>query len=424
MWHTVKQGQGMMLRHTLHSNHRPQRSLHTSRLVAVLVFLTLVSATAWTFPPQQGESAVVGRVINGSAGGSVPAGIEVVLYVFLDTEEEGTYTTSVAADGTFRFEDLSLAEGETLIARVVYEGVEYSSDPATVESAQDELALELTVYETTQDPSDVQVAQLHLFISRVEDRIRIGEYHLIGNTGDKTYVGQLDPESGRSLTLSYALPEGAEELTFDGAGLGERFVEREGGFADGEPILPGASTVETLFSYELPFRADMQVERSFDVPVSSVVLLLSEQDISLEGAGIASAGALDTQMGPAFSYTAGPIMAGESLVFTLLDRPQAAMPSAPFSSSTTGSPLVRNAAREISVGLVVLAAAVVVAYFLWQPSAEGSPPRAARPLVEAIAALDADFQAGEVAEKSYQRKRRALKRQLRTLIGGERPTDR
>ena len=159
------------------------------------------------------------------------------------------------------------------------------------------------------------------------------------------------------------------------------------------------------------------------VPVASVVLLLSEGDMSLEGMGITSAGALDTQMGPAFSYTAGPIMAGESLVFTLLDRPQAAMPSAPFSSPTAGSPLVRNAARETSVGLVVLAAAVVVAYFLWQPSAGGSPPRAARPLVEAIATLDADFEAGEVAERSYQRKRRALKRQLRTLIGGERPTD-
>jgi hypothetical protein len=343
--------------------------------------------------------------------------------VFSDVEEKGTYTTSLAADGTFRFENLALADGETLIARVVYEGVEYSTDPATVESAQDELALELTVYETTQDRSDVEVAQLHLFVSRVDDRIRIGEYHLISNTGAKTYVGQLDPESGRSLTLSYALPEGAEDLAFDGAGLGERFVEREGGFADAEPILPGASTVETLFSYELPFREGMQVERSFEVPVASVVLLLSEGDMSLEGMGITSAGALDTQMGPAFSYTAGPIMAGESLAFTLLDRPQAAMPSAPFSSPTTGSPLARNTARETSVGLVVLAAAVVAAYFLWQPSARGSLPKAARPLVEAIATLDADFEAGEVAEKSYQRKRRALKRQLWTLIGGDGPTD-
>jgi hypothetical protein len=403
--------------------HRSPRMLHSSRAVGILVFLTLVSATAWTYPHQMGEGAVVGRVTNGTAGGAVPAEMEVVLHVFSEMEEKETYTTPLAADGTFRFEDLALVGGETLIARVVYEGVEYSTDPATVESAQDELALELTVYETTQDRSDVQIAQLHLFISRVEDRIRIGEYHLIGNTGDKTYVGQLDPETGRSLTLSYALPEGAEELTFDGPGLGERFVEREGGFADGEPIIPGASTVETLFSYELPFREDMQVERSFDVPVASVVLLLSEGDMSLEGTGVTSAGALDTQMGPAFSYTAGPIMAGESLVFVLLDRPQAVMPSAPLSSSAAGSPLVRNAAREISVGLVVLAAAVVVAYFLWQPSAGGSPPRAARPLVEAIATLDADFQAGEVAERSYQRKRRALKRQLRTLIGGEGPTD-
>jgi hypothetical protein len=387
------------------------------------VFLTLVSATAWTFPPQQGESAVAGRVINGSAGESVPAGTEVVLRVLSEEGDEGTYTTSVAADGAFRFEAIALAEGQILIASVVYEDLEYSSVPATVESAQDEPTLEVIVYESTQERSDVEVAQLHLFISRVDGRIRVGEYHLLSNTGDKTYVGQPDPASERRLTLSYALPEGAEGLTFDGAGLGERFVEREGGFADVEPIMPGASTVETLFSYELPFRDGMQIERSFEIPVASVVLLLSEGDLSLEGMGITSAGALDTQMGPAFSYTAGPIGAGDSLVFTLLDRPQAVMPSAPFSSPTTGSPPVRIAARETSVGLVVLAAAVVVAYFLWQPSAGGSPPTAARSLVEAIAELDADFQAGEVAEKSYQRKRRALKRQLRTLIGGDGATD-
>jgi hypothetical protein len=392
-------------------------------VVALLVFVTLFSGTAWTFPPQQSGGRVVGRVINGSASGSVPAGTEVVLHVFSEMEEKGTYTTSLAADGTFRFEDLALVEGETLIARIVYEDVAYSSEPATVESAQDELALEVIVYETTEDPSTVEVAQLHVFVSSVGDRVRVGEYHLINNIGDRTYVGQRDPESGRSLTLSYALPEGAEALTFDGAGFGERFVEREGGFADAEPILPGASTVETLFSYELPFRDGMQIERSFEIPVASVVLLLSEGDMSLEGVGITSAGSLDTQMGPAFSYTAGPIEAGGSLVFTLLDRPQAAMPSAPFSSPTTSSPLVRNASRETSVGLVVLAVAVVVAYFLWQPSAGGLPPRAARPLLEAIVTLDADFRAGDIAEKSYQRKRRALKRQLRTLIGGDGPTD-
>jgi hypothetical protein len=406
--------------------HRSLHTLYGLRVTFALLLLTLVSATAWTFPLQAGGVTVVGRVTNGTAGGTVPASAQVSLHVSSDGEEKETHSTSLADDGTFRFENLALVEGETLVARTVYDGVVYPSDPVTVESAQGELDLKLTVYDTTEDRSDVEVVQLHLFISRVDGvdgRIRVGEYHLLSNTGDKTYVGQPDPESERRLTLSYVLPEGADNLAFDGAGLEERFVEREGGFADANPILPGASTVETLFSYELPFRDGMQVERSFEVPVASVVLLLSEGSISLEGMDITSAGTLDTQMGPASSYTAGPIPAGESLLFVLLDRPQAAMPSAPFSSPAAGSPPVRNASRETSVGLVVLAAAVVVAYFLLQPSAGGSPSVAARSLVEAIAALDADFKAGEVAEKSYQRKRRALKRQLRILIGGDGATD-
>jgi hypothetical protein len=211
--------------------------------------------------------------------------------------------------------------------------------------------------------------------------------------------------------LTVTAPAGAENARFDNAGLGERFLEREADFADTEPILPGTATAEVLFNYDLPYREGLHVERAFDVPVASVVLVLPDEGMVLEGTGLTAEGTMDTQMGPALSYTAGPLAAGEPLAFTLVAGP----PPVPFAPAGEGSS-TRNTALETAVGLVGLAVAVVAIYLLWRPSSPGPLPARARPLVEAIAALDAGFEAGQVVEGAYRRKRKALQRQLRGLL--------
>jgi len=259
-------------------------------------------------------------------------------------------------------------------------------------------------------PSDILIAQLHIFMSRVGDRVQVVEYYLVSNAGDQTYEGTQDSETGKRITLTFSLPDGAEALRFDGPGLGERFVEVEGGFADTEPIPPGTATVEVLFSYELPYREGLPVEHTFDVPVASVVLVLSEEEMALKGAGVTPAGTVDTQMGPAFSYTAGPLAAGEPLVFALATGSQA-VPAAPSSLN-----LVRSPTREAAVGLVALAGALAAAYLLWRSPVPGPLPARVRPLVEEIAALDADFEAGQVSEQAYREKRKSLNSQVHRLL--------
>jgi hypothetical protein len=257
-----------------------------------------------------------------------------------------------------------------------------------------------------ESPPHILITQLHIFLSRAGDRVQVAEYYLISNAGDQTYEGAQDPETGKLVTLTFSLPDGAEALRFDGPGLGERFVKVEGGFADTEPVPPGTATVEVLFSYELPYREGLPVEHAFDVPVTSVVLVLSEKEMALKGAGVTPAGTLDTQMGPAFSYTAGPLAAGEPLAFALVTGSQP-VPVAPTSFGPA-----RNPASEAAIGLVALAGALAVAYLLWRSPVPGPLPVRVRPLVEEIAALDADFETGQVSEKAYRKKRKSLKLQI------------
>ena len=242
-----------------------------------LGFLTLLSlvTVGWAPPPQEDQFTVTGQVVNGTSGGAVPDDLPITLRISPEMEGAGVHTSSLSAEGAFRFDGLVLEEGQDLMVQVVYQDVEYVSERVVVEPEQSELSLPVTIYETTMDPDVLLVTQMHTFISKVDDRLQIGEYYLVSNTSDQIYVGEENPEVGGRVTLPFSLPAGAENLSFDGSGLGERYLERGGGFVDTEPIPPGTATVETLFSYELFYREGMQIERAFETEVTSVVLLLA-----------------------------------------------------------------------------------------------------------------------------------------------------
>lgn len=196
-------------------------------------------------------------------------------------------------------------------------------------------------------PPDIVISQLHLFLSRTGDRVQVTEYYLLSNTGDEVFEGTDDPETGQRVTITFDVPEGADALTFDGPGLGERFVAVQDGFADTEPIPPGTASLGVLFSYDLQYREGLLIARSAPVPVASVVILAAEGGLGVEGAGVEPAGVLETEQGPALSYTAGPLAAGEMLSLVLFSPPSC-RPSRPLLPVLASLPGMR-AKRQPSV---------------------------------------------------------------------------
>jgi hypothetical protein len=262
-----------------------------------------------------------------------------------------------------------------------------------------------------QVPPEIEVTQLHIFVSGMGERVQVTEYYLISNLGDEVFEGVEDPNTGVPVTLSFTLPSGAEALSFDGPGLGERFVELESGFADTEPIAPGTATVGVLFSYQLPYQEGMSIDRAFSAPVESVVMLSADPGVAIEGNGVRDTGTLETELGPAQSYAAGPLARSETLKLTLV----AGAVQSPAEPAAV--PQVRNRSRETLIGLVTLAAALPIAFLLLRPGTAPGPPTArVRALVDKIAVLDAEFEAGRVSEKEYRRRRRDLKRETLRLL--------
>ena len=363
---------------------------------------------AWSIPVQTNLGPVVGRVTNGTVGADVPAGLGIALHVFSGMEESVSYSASVASDSTFRFGDVVLEEGQTLVARTLHQGVTYVSEFATVASDQQEIQLPITIYEVTDEPADVSIVQLHLFVSRLGEQLQIGQYCLISNAGDRAFVGRASADSDQMVTWQTRLPEAATGLAFDGAELGGRYVAVEGGFADTRPLLPGEASVEASYSFNVPYRESIALEQSFDLPVDAIVLVLMEGDLLLEGAGLSQEEQLETQMGPAASYAAGPLASGEPLAFSVVSRPAGAPSTSEQSVASNG----------LALGLAAVAAAGAAVYAMWRPRSPGPVPQELRSQVQAIADLDREFEAGLLPEAQYRQRRASLKDKVVEQLGG------
>ncbi|MGB9776207.1 MAG: hypothetical protein ACPLYD_07710 [Anaerolineae bacterium] len=267
---------------------------------------------------------------------------------------------------------------------------------------------------TTEDPSGIVVTQLHIFLRRLEDRLEVHEFYLVNNTGNQTYIGREDPQTNRRLTLVFTLPPDATALTVSEPPE-EHWVNIDGGLAYTDPISPGNLSLELAFQYTLPFVEGMEVERAFPVRVASLGVLAFGGDLAVEGTALTSGGVMDTAQGPVRVYTAGPLEAGQPVRFRVQTEPLETVPAP--TGPASAAPPSRNPTAEIALGMVALAVAAGAAYVLWRPPAPGPIPASIRSQIEALAALDADYLAGQLDEREYRRRRDALKREALKRLG-------
>jgi len=378
-------------------------------LTLVLCMVVLPGVSAQT----EGDAVIRGAVTNHTPGGALPINASVTLQFFEESVWTSIYTSTIKNDGTFVFTDLEAEVGNNFVTRVDYSGVDYFSEPALLDGSVD---VGILIFEATDDAALIQVDQAHFFIESDGDMLQIAEYYLIGNGGDKTYTGLVDAVTGKSTTVHFIPPTDATDLTFDGPGLGERFVGDVKRFADTRAVPPGNATIDVSFKYELSSVPNRVIEVIMDIPIASVVIIVSGGELGLEGPGLEFSGMMDTQMGPAASYTSGPLAPHETLSFTVvpLMEEQVVQPSA--DAPTAPAIWQRDAGQETGLGVIALVVAVFAAYQLWQAPVRLAMPEAARVLVQQIAELDRSYAEGNLVEASYHSQRKTLKRRIRVFL--------
>jgi hypothetical protein len=359
--------------------------------------------------------SISGQVINLS-GGEVPSDLEITLHGFDEMQQVLTATTTVGSQGTFLFEDVEMPDGRAFIASLEYQGVVYSSDVSVAGSEAKDLSLPIPIYETTSDPSAVSVDRLHLLLEYGEPGVlHVVELYVISNLGDRTLIADQPGEP----VLTFILPEGATNLQFQDGVLGERFVEVPGGFGDMAAVRPAASQHQVVFSYDLPYDRKLELHQPVTLPVNAVVILLPEDGLKVSGESLQDMGTRDVQGLSYHLYSAQRLEPGSELRFTISGRP---------AIGSTG--LVWGTNSSLMVGLIAFGLALVAAgawlYIRSRARSDTEPgeeePRGlteeedADTILDAILALDDQFQAGELPEEAYQARRAELKVRLKNAL--------
>ncbi len=356
--------------------------------------------------------SVYGSIENGTAGADLPHGLMVTFIAFDGNQLVFEKEIPVDADGMFEVQDLEIVPGRIFGALTEYQGVRYFNTAGHMLEDSLSLVLPLTVYETTTDESNLVVDRLHLiFDFSIEGVVEVSELLLMTNTGDRTIAGQ-DGVNDIRVTL----PKEFSNLYFADSPELMRFTEDADGFVMHEAFIPG-DAVETYFSFTLPYERSLEYQQPVDYPVEAIVILKTQGPPSISGEGLIEVGARDMGGLVMESYRMDPLDQGEILELRLSGRHPAQMDS----SSTT----------NLIIGAVALGLTLIALFFIWWRWAQGQgstvesedepapdEPRDREELIRAIAALDDRFEAGEIKETVYKKRREELKRALKALLEG------
>lgn len=349
--------------------------------------------------------SIHGQATNGTTGQPLEGDFEVNLVGFDADAQAVDTTTALGPDGNFTFDGLDIVEGRIFGVTLEYKGVVYFSDAAHLSQASPDATLPLVVYETTSDVSQVTVDRLHLiFDFPGGDIVRVLELWVLSNNGNATITG----ESGEGA-IEIPLPPGATNLGLPGDALGQdvRFTETSAVVM--APLMPGSGTGQIVFNFDLPYKRSLEFTQAMAYPVSAVVALLPDGGPKLSGAGWQDLGVQNIGGAPYQNMSLGALTSGQTLALALSGQ----------GGSSAGSGLSTS---DVAIGLGVLGLTLVAVGLWWvrpwqRPAAqtvsdEGPTPAGSAQvpaILQQIADLDEAYEAGELDERAYHRRREALK---------------
>ena len=259
----------------------------TGRGVSVALCLTLAALAAALLSPSVGAQespparTVEGRLVNGTAGGPVPAGATVVLHEESATRHEHREAVT-DADGGFRFEGIVVEPDTVYGVSVTYGEAVYGVDLDL--SVQPEPVV-LTVYEPVRDDSFLKVPTASVLFAQVDEvtqTLWALEIVSITNDTDRTYVPGPQPMQ----LLRFGLPADAEGLTVDTRLLQPSVIQVDRGFGLFASVPPGEH--EVMYAYRFPYSgSEVEFSRVFRYGAERLRVLAPRDVADLYAGGLA-----------------------------------------------------------------------------------------------------------------------------------------
>ncbi len=393
-----------------------------SLALAALFLMSMVSGGAAQSPLPQG--AISGQVFNGTAGATLPQGLTVSLQGFKGTELLSPQTTTADAEGRFQFSGLETGEDYSYIVYTEYLGIQYGTVALKFESGESQMEADLFIYETTTSDDAISIARIHFIITVSEGMLVVDEVQSFSNSGDRTYIGAEPVAGARRTTVRFAPPPQAQDVQVDeGANVG-RFVQTADGFADTLPVIPGQSTLQVILSYAIPYDpASTRLSTEFLYPTKAVNVFLSDSGVEMSSEQMMLMGRMGSGPQAYIGYVGQNFAKGDTLTLEF----KGAVSAGPTSGAPAGGGISTTGYVLIAGGLALLLVALALAYPAMRRRTGAAPAveetsvpcdDECEELLAAIADLDDLFEAGELDEETYRRRRQALKARLLEIRQG------
>jgi mono/diheme cytochrome c family protein len=362
------------------------------------------------------EGRIIGRVFNGS-GGDLPEELIVTLHVFEGMQIVYSDTTTPLQDGSYQFENVELSPEWRFLVSAEYGQATYISNLATPDEGISDITLDVTVYDTTSELSDLSVERLHIFFEFTEEEIvQVVQLFIFSNEGNKTIV----PFHEGGPVVEFPLPEGALNLQFQDGVLGERYIQTPTGFADTVAIRPGIGEYQVLYAFEMPYKRKLEMVQPINLPVEAAVVMLPDDGVKVRSNVLVDEGPRSVQGRALRIYSADHLEAGSILDMSLSGSLGAGFSL--ISDSNTGLVIGLG-----TFGLVMIAAGVWLFFRNQEKTSELEDERGDEDeqfaeddvdsLMDAIIALDDLYSEGQLPEEAYRKRRAELKERLREISG-------
>lgn len=410
------------------------RCLVLALTVAALVLLMLVPASLYA---QERSITITGRVINGTADGMVPVGLDVTLHVIGDGGELDIFTATTDDDGRFWFQVTDTGGDVVYAVTASYQDVSYSRSLASSALAE---PVELTVYETTDDVGVIQVdADVLLVRGADEDKSSLLAFEVLSlmNDGDRTFVPDLD-QPGRMNFLRFSIPTGIRDLEVSSDLPGGQIITVGSGFALTAPVTPGSHQV--AYTYRMPYTGSgVDLPHSFPMGADTFRFLMADALGSLRDSDLLISPPLMDEAGGIYRvWEKSDLEPGDRVNMEIGNLPQPG-PLGRLGNSLTDGPYLKIGIPS-AVGFVLAALLLYGVVFrrVEKATASGAGPESGaeapaadgpesplegerRVLVERIAELDDLYERGGMAQPDYAQRRQEMKdRLLRLALAQER----
>lgn len=352
--------------------------------------LVAASAAAATMTPP--TATITGVIQNHTGGTRAASGLALTLTAYVDGAEKDSKTTTTDARGRFTFA-VPADPLRSYVVKATYKGGEYETPAMTFKPGQPARQVHMRVYEPTSDPSVLKVNVHHIIVEPGEGAVQVAELLVFANSTDRTYVGGQPRADGKRETLRFSLPAGATNLQYM-EGLMECCVSAtDSGMVDTMDVEPGMRSI--AYSYTLPVsRASLALTRRLDYPAQRVEVF-GNAAARLAVSPLAREGDVKTDQGVYARFSGASVGAGANITLSL-----------------SGLPVSRSSTRRAVIAAFAgLIAAALVYPFLRRGGRQADrrePPQTHEELIQAIAALDDRFEAGEIPEDEYGARRARL----------------